>query len=138
MSPNYTRTDDLLIPRILGSSTTASLLSYERRIQPSKSVTMYMACFVCRICFPIPLGANAAPPAFQEYSVMPDVSQIGSFMVLKNEEKLPWSAYLGMAGMPGRPHPYAACALLTTRFRSNCLHWLDGVCQTAEGRRGVR
>ncbi|KIP06674.1 hypothetical protein PHLGIDRAFT_450503 [Phlebiopsis gigantea 11061_1 CR5-6] len=39
---------------------------------------------------------------FQKYSIIPHVSQIGSFRILKNEEKLPWSAYVGMVGMPGQ------------------------------------
>ncbi|GJE88548.1 NADP-dependent oxidoreductase [Phanerochaete sordida] len=36
---------------------------------------------------------------FQEYTVLPG---IGELRVLKNEEKLPWSVYVGIAGMPGQ------------------------------------
>ncbi|EGN98194.1 hypothetical protein SERLA73DRAFT_74422 [Serpula lacrymans var. lacrymans S7.3] len=36
---------------------------------------------------------------FAEYSVKPNMQ---GFKVLKNEEKLPWSVYVGIAGMPGQ------------------------------------
>lgn len=37
--------------------------------------------------------------AFQEYFVRSDAS---SFAVIANEVGLPWSVYIGMAGMPGQ------------------------------------
>ncbi|KAJ3556936.1 hypothetical protein NM688_g1753 [Phlebia brevispora] len=40
---------------------------------------------------------------FQEYFVISDTSR---FKVLKNEHKLPWSAYIGVAGMPGETAYY--------------------------------
>lgn len=36
--------------------------------------------------------------AFQHYTVIPTLDNI---RILQNEEKLPWSAYVGVAGMPG-------------------------------------
>ena len=36
---------------------------------------------------------------FQQYDVITDLT---SFLVLENKEGLPWSAYVGVAGMPGR------------------------------------
>ncbi|EKM51643.1 uncharacterized protein PHACADRAFT_150208 [Phanerochaete carnosa HHB-10118-sp] len=36
---------------------------------------------------------------FQEYNVLP---AIDNYKVLKNEEKLPWSVYVGICGMPGQ------------------------------------
>lgn len=38
---------------------------------------------------------------FQHYTVIPDLDKFGA-RVLKNEEKIPWSAYVGVAGMPGQ------------------------------------
>jgi NADPH-dependent curcumin reductase CurA len=35
---------------------------------------------------------------FAEYQIKTDA---GSVRVLRNEEKLPWSVYVGVAGMPG-------------------------------------
>ncbi|EKM57440.1 uncharacterized protein PHACADRAFT_206354 [Phanerochaete carnosa HHB-10118-sp] len=36
---------------------------------------------------------------FQDYAVLPNVDQL---LLLKNEEKLPWAAYVGAIGMPGQ------------------------------------
>lgn len=41
---------------------------------------------------------------FQQYDV---IAGAAGYEVLKNEHKLPWSAYLGVAGMPGMPHSSA-------------------------------
>ena len=41
-------------------------------------------------------------PAFQEYSVLRDISKV---RVIENKEKLPWSVYLGVCGMPGEIQP---------------------------------
>lgn len=40
---------------------------------------------------------------FQEYAVFADPAYLGSdvFRVLENKERLPWSAYVGVCGMPG-------------------------------------
>ncbi|KZT65252.1 alcohol dehydrogenase [Daedalea quercina L-15889] len=39
---------------------------------------------------------------FQEYAVFTDPAQLGDvFRVLENKERLPWSAYVGVCGMPG-------------------------------------
>jgi len=38
---------------------------------------------------------------FQEYNVVAETS-LSRLLVLENKEKLPWSAYLGVAGMPGQ------------------------------------
>lgn len=46
--------------------------------------------------------------AFQEYSVIPNKEGV---RVIKNEEKLPWTVYVGAAGMPGR----FSCLLPETR-----------------------
>ena len=37
--------------------------------------------------------------AFQQYAVLPNIDGL---TVVKNEEKLPWSVYVGIAGMPGQ------------------------------------
>ena len=41
---------------------------------------------------------------FQEYAVFADPAYLGSdvFRVLENKERLPWSAYVGVCGMPGK------------------------------------
>ena len=51
-------------------------------------------------------------PAFQEYSVL---STVECSRILKNEEKLPWSVYVGVAGMPGmyRVHDITRAIYLT-------------------------
>ncbi|KAI0072843.1 NAD(P)-binding protein [Panus rudis PR-1116 ss-1] len=41
---------------------------------------------------------------FQQYIVLPDLK---GFRILENKEKLPWSAYVGIAGMPGQTAYYA-------------------------------
>lgn len=38
----------------------------------------------------------------QEYSVVADKSEISWFMFLENKEKIPWSLYVGVAGVPGQ------------------------------------
>ena len=40
--------------------------------------------------------------AFQEYTVLYSTKDV---RILKNEEKLPWTLYVGVAGMPGM-HAY--------------------------------
>lgn len=40
----------------------------------------------------------------QEYSVFKDLESQG-LVVIENEEGLPWSVYLGAAGMPGELQP---------------------------------
>lgn len=40
--------------------------------------------------------------AFQEYVVLPEFPNDGIWRVLENKENLPWSAYVGVAGMPGK------------------------------------
>ena len=44
---------------------------------------------------------------FQEYAVVSDPAQLGRdiFRVLENKEGLPWSAYVGVCGMPGECQP---------------------------------
>ena len=41
--------------------------------------------------------------AAQEYSVVSNPSDIPWFSVLENKEKIPWSLYVGVAGMSGAP-----------------------------------
>ena len=38
------------------------------------------------------------PPAFQKYVILPNLEHA---RVLKNEENFPWTAYVGVLGMPG-------------------------------------
>ena len=40
-------------------------------------------------------------PAFKKYHILKALGGPAAFRVLKNEEGLPWSVYVGMAGMPG-------------------------------------
>ncbi|KAH9832054.1 uncharacterized protein C8Q71DRAFT_279574 [Rhodofomes roseus] len=44
---------------------------------------------------------------FQEYSVYRDLTELRRARVLDNEQTLPWSAYLGVCGMPGQTAFYA-------------------------------
>ncbi|TFY56026.1 hypothetical protein EVJ58_g7888 [Rhodofomes roseus] len=44
---------------------------------------------------------------FQEYSVYKDLTELRRARVLGNEQSLPWSAYLGVCGMPGQTAFYA-------------------------------
>ena len=48
--------------------------------------------------------ADATFLAFQEYTVLsgPVMSRVRA---VENKENLPWSAYVGVCGMPGRYHP---------------------------------
>ena len=39
--------------------------------------------------------------AFQEYVILPEPPKDGIWRVLENKEGLPWSVYVGVAGMPG-------------------------------------
>ena len=39
--------------------------------------------------------------AFQQYVVKPSLE---GYTILQNEYKLPWSAFVGVVGMPGKPH----------------------------------
>ncbi|KAJ8690068.1 hypothetical protein PTI98_012906 [Pleurotus ostreatus] len=55
---------------------------------------------------------------FQEYSVLKDFeNQIERMRVLRNDVGLPWSVYVGAAGMPGNKGPngdYAAALILSS------------------------
>lgn len=42
--------------------------------------------------------------AFQEYTVLSG-SVLPRVRAVENKENLPWSAYVGVCGMPGRYHP---------------------------------
>jgi len=44
---------------------------------------------------------------FQEYSVFKDLSELRRARVLENREGIPWSAYVGVCGMPGQTAFYA-------------------------------
>ena len=38
---------------------------------------------------------------FQEYVILPSLPNDGIWRVLENKQNLPWSVYVGVAGMPG-------------------------------------
>lgn len=85
-----------------GWPTMASASSCAQRTPTSKSVTTYTA-YIVRL----PLLPRSPKDrtiishwtAFQEYVIKEDAK---AFKVLKNEEKLPWSVYVGTCGMPGK------------------------------------
>ena len=63
---------------------------------------------------------------FQEYVILPGLPDDGIWRVLENKENLPWSVYVGVAGMPGERDSIVD-VLLLTGCRSNCLLWVEGI-----------
>lgn len=71
--------------------------------------------------------------AFEEYIVFSDADHI---RVLKNEEQIPWTVYLGIAGMPGMYtcnywRVYLLIPLCT--LRSDSLLRVEGILGCQEG-----
>lgn len=65
--------------------------------------------------------------AFQEYAILPDAEGV---RVLKNDFNLPWSAYVGVAGMAGMCSNGVPRHVAHIMCRSNGMVWLEGVRST--------
>lgn len=69
---------------------------------------------------------------FQEYVILPSLPNDGIWRVLENKQNLPWSVYVGVAGMPGERDSIMD-ELLLIGCRSNRLLWMEGVRLAPEG-----
>ena len=72
---------------------------------------------------PISIDALAE---FQEYVILPGLPDDGIWRVLENKQNLPWSVYVGVAGMPGERDIIMDAPLLIG-CRSNRLLWMEGI-----------
>ena len=57
-----------------------------------------MASYVCLFSLCTKIHHNAICVAFEQYKVVPNLQ---GFRILKNGVNIPWSLYVGLAGMPG-------------------------------------
>lgn len=89
-----------------GSETTESARSSAQKTLQSSQATTSTASTVRGLFLHPPLSSSLSLrriyPAFQQYAVFPSAKD---HLVLKNEEKIPWSYYVGAAGMPGTSPP---------------------------------
>lgn len=65
--------------------------------------------------------------AFEQYKVIPNLQ---GYRILKNEAKIPWSLYVGLAGMPGLFVPRQSAhrvPILTplSCYREDFVLWLE-------------
>lgn len=78
---------------------------------------------------------------YQQYVVVEKASLTGglaAYKVLPEDSKLPWSAFLGAAGMAGMLYRISRVVLSMFLMhwiyhRANRLRWLERVCQSQKG-----
>lgn len=92
-------------------------LSSVQKLRDSRLVIMY---WVISVSFMLAYVAfhdcvlTHALKEHEEYSIRKDVE---AFKILKNEAKLPWSTYVGSAGMPGK----SICIVYCTNRRPSMI-----------------
>jgi hypothetical protein len=73
------------------------------------------------------------PVAMEEYSIRKSMT---GFKILSSEIRLPWSVYVGAAGMPGTFQPLVLTPVHSMKYlstRENCSHGLERIFTRKEG-----
>ena len=79
-------------------------------------------------CTPNDLNPDEGRAAYQHYFIRPSLTAYLGLRVIENKEKLPWSLYTGVLGMPGKKYPDILPFLSSHPcYRQDCIHGLEGV-----------